>query len=369
MNQNNDRYNNSGPISAQKKGIPLTRIIFIVILCIALILGYKIYSKVSGFLTFVSGEIDAVSSSIQHFGFSTSGPIPLDENNENGMIIEDNSSATMDNEEDGEEATRIELPAPSEERKMPKNEAGNSFEYANSAVSNSDGKKDTDSENHENTEKETNEATDTVSDNQNTENDVPPAPFPRKLNPFEDSLMGMDTSNGGHYKSEIISDGYFKGFTMLTLQNSLGITQFIQKDGEIYQYAFFPPAETYSEAGTESQRGGIANETFRVLYDKVYGDGAYSKNKSQIYKKQLEFASVCGIHKAQQWHFVSIDGYSYGCNKYGFTVLPDQAADRQGIITVPAKSAAISRRRAKFMDNLRKAQQAQKAGIMPKSEE
>lgn len=354
MNQNNDRYNNSGPIAAQKKGIPLTRIIFIVILCIALILGYKIYSKVSGFLTFVSGEIDAVSSSIQHFGFSTSGPIPLDENNENGMIIEDNSPATMNNEEDGEEATRIELPAPSEERKMPKNEAGNSFEYANSAVSNSDGKKDTDSENHENTEKETNEATDTVSDNQNTENDVPPEPFPRRLNPFEDSLMGDSQDiNGGRYKSIKLTDGYFKGFTKVSLKNSLGITKFVQKDGGIYQYVFLPPREKFAEAGTESQRGGIANETFRVLYDKVYGEGECAKNMDKLRQARTDFVFRCSNYKGRLWHFMTIDGYSYGCNKYGFTVLPAQSANKSGIIS---GTDGISIKRVSFKGNSQKQQ-------------
>ena len=358
MNNNDDRYNNSGPIGTHK-GISPLKIIFIILLCLIALLAYKTYSKISGFLSFVSGEIDAVSSSIQHFGFSTSGPVSLDDENQNGMIIEDNSAESLDDENDGEEAVRVELPIPGEDKDKAQNAKGTSAA----------GTPETENTDFGETENIAQTAANIDGTEATEDNAIPPAPFPRKLNPFEDSLMGMDTSNGGHYKSEIISDGYFKGFTMLTLQNSLGITQFIQKDGGIYQYAFFPPAETYSEAGTESQRGGIANETFRVLYDRVYGDGAYSKNKSQIYKKQLEFASVCGIHKAQQWHFVSIDGYSYGCNKYGFTVLPNQAADRQGIITVSAKSAAISRRRAKFMENLRKAQQAQKAGIMPKSEE
>ena len=320
MNQNDNSYGNSGPIGTHK-GISPLKIIFIILLCLIALLAYKTYTKISGFLSFVSGEIDAVSSSIQHFGFSTSGTVPLDEDNENGMIIEDNSAASLDDENDGEEAVRVELPIPGEEKK----------EQSSGDTENTS---EDDSKSVENVAN----AADTA---ENTESEVPPAPFPRTLNPFEDSLMteSQDILNGGNYQSIKINDGYFKGFTKLTLKNSLGITQFIQKDGGIYQYAFFPPAETYSDAGTESQRGGIANETFRVLYDRVYGDGAYSKNKSQIYKKQLEFASVCGINKAQQWHFISIDGYSYGCNKYGFTVLPDQAADRQGIITAPDKSA------------------------------
>ena len=43
--------------------------------------------------------------------------------------------------------------------------------------------------------------------------------------------------------------------------------------------------------------------------------------------------------------------------------------ENQNGMIIEDKSAAISRRRAKFMENLRKAQQAQKAGIMPKSSE
>lgn len=354
MNNNNDRYDNYGPIGTHK-GISPLKIIFIILLCLIALLAYKTYSKISGFLSFVSGEIDAVSSSIQHFGFSTSGPVSLDDENQNGMIIEDNSAESLDDENDGEEAVRVELPIPGEDKDKAKNAKGTSAA----------GTPETENTDFGETENIAQTAANPEEANATEDNANPPDPFPRKLNPFEDSLMGMDTSNGGNYKSEKIADGYFKGFTKLTLQNSLGTTQFIQKDGGIYQYAFFPPAGNFAETGTESQRGGIANETFRVLYDRVYGDGAYSKNKSQIYRKQLEFSSVCGIHKSQQWHFISVDGYSYGCNKYGFTVLPDQATDKQGIITVPDKSAAISKRRAKFMENLRKAQQAQQSGNAP----
>ena len=39
-----------------------------------------------------------------------------------------------------------------------------------------------------------------VSANKSTENNIPPVPFPRKLNPFEKSFLGEsdDTSSGGN---------------------------------------------------------------------------------------------------------------------------------------------------------------------------
>ena len=319
MNQNNERYNNSGPIAAQRKGISPTKVIFIILMFFVAMLAYKTYKKIAGFLSFVSGEIDAVSSTVQHSVFSTSGPIPLDDEDEDGMIINDNpeNNDNVSEEDEGDEATREELPRQDEEK------GGDSpiANVSNSSVSD--------------VSEAIEAAKNNVSANKSTENNIPPVPFPRKLNPFEKSFLGEsdDTSSGGNYQAVKLNYGYFNGYSKLTLRNSLGTTQFIHKDNEIFQYVFFPSAEKFADVGMEIDRRNIVIETFSMLYDQVHGDGQYEKNKNNIRSKFFEFVSVCSSYKGRQWHFTSIDGYSYGCNQYGFTVLSDQAADMPGTIS------------------------------------
>ena len=300
----NNSNSASGPVGPRSNGISPIKIIFIILLCFIVLLAYKTYTKISGFLSFVSGEIDSVSSSIQHSVFSTSGPIPLDDEDEDGMIVNDNPENGSDNvleEDEGDEATREELPISEEEKN---NNGKPPAELSNNTASG------------------------------NAKNNSAPVPFPRRLNPFEDSLMNVsDGTSGGNYKSVKIDNGYFAGFSKLTLKNEMGITQFVYKDSGIYQYAFFPPEEEYSDDGNISKRIGMAEETFRVLYDRVYGTGSYAKNKNSLLKEQMKFSGSCGMYTDSEWNFVSVDGYSYGCNKYGFTVIPDNAADKQGILS------------------------------------
>ena len=170
MNNNNDRYDNSGPIGTHK-GISPLKIIFIILLCLIALLAYKTYSKISGFLSFVSGEIDAVSSSIQHFGFSTSVPVSLDDENQNGLIIEDNSAESLDDENDGEEAVRVELPLPGEDKDKATNPHGISAA----------GTPETENTDFGETENIAQTAANIDGTEATEDNAIPPAPFPRKL--------------------------------------------------------------------------------------------------------------------------------------------------------------------------------------------
>ena len=168
----------------------------------------------------------------------------------------------------------------------------------------------------------------------NQKNEYNPRPVPRRTNPFEDTLMNdvVEMEYGGSFKSANILDGYFKGLSKIAVKNSFGIKELVFKGFDIYQFSFFPPVRKYAVTELESYRNKTAFQAFPTLYDIVHGDGKFGKNKENLKNHRVRFSNECATYKEGEWKFFPIDGFSYGCSKYGFTVIPDEAVGKPGIL-------------------------------------
>ena len=332
----NSRYSDSGPVRRYKLISPVNTVL-IMLLCIIVMLAYR--SRICSFLSFVSSSINNVSVPEQHLSCSAPGSAPVDKENEDSMAAGEKSAGDNADKDESSAAAHTEQPSPEESEDPDDKEAR---KMAHTGLS-----------------------YDEAEPLQENENYASPSPFPRRLDSSEYKMTpdSGSISKGGYYRSSRIGYGYFKEFTKFSLKDNDGIKQFIHREGEVFQYAFFPQADNYAYAGTETKRRETASEAFSVLYDRVYGDGEYLKNKNRISGKQFQFASICSFYKMVHWHYVSAGGYSYGCNRYGFTVLPDQAADKPGIINgMNAETAGYFIKKGRLFTNIRRMQQVQRSG-------
>lgn len=158
------------------------------------------------------------------------------------------------------------------------------------------------------------------------------SPFHRKLSPAELEILGNKANNKSinvSYKK--VEQGCFAGYDQTTLKDSSGSAiVFVHKGEEVFQFAYFPPIEQFAEADVP-QRLEKSHELFKILFEKVYGEGEYEKNKDLIHTSERNFTDFCSQTKIDMWVYTLSHGYTYACTQYGVAVMQDSALSRHDL--------------------------------------
>ena len=148
------------------------------------------------------------------------------------------------------------------------------------------------------------------------------SPFLRKLSSAELEILSKAAKNSsGNVSYKRVEKGCFEGYVQTTLKDKTGAAAvFVHKGADVYQFAFFPAPEKFADAD-ESQRVEQLKEGFKLMFEKVYGEGEYDKNRDLTLENN--FVTECSRAKLDDWVYRFSHGYAYACDQYGFAVMQD----------------------------------------------
>ena len=327
------------PVQKPKK-VSIAKIILIICILSTAVFSYMLYKKVSGFLHFLTGEIDAVTAPFKYGNFTTTGPFPLpsdDDENEGNQMIQQEApwNAESQSEAEGEEAERIEIPA-DENSKDNVSKTGLNENDETAYDKKTENKEPADSFNALSEEinevmqpasKTNTEKISMKTKEQYSADDL--TPFPRQLTPFELSLFKESSlaSKDDNSPYEIIKDGIFAGCGRYKMEDSLGRTFITHKGKNIYKFSFFPTKYILQK---DKEREIVAGAAFKTLIKQVYGEKYYEENKERLEKVRKSFAKTCSETRTWSWRVSLFENYDFGCCADGFVVFSKEAEGKKG---------------------------------------
>ena len=306
------------PVQKPKK-VSIAKIILIICILSTAVFSYMLYKKVSGFLHFLTGEIDAVTAPFKYGNFTTAGPFPLpsdDDDNEGNQMIQQEApwNAESQSEAEGEEAERIEIPAAESANGSEAALKENSDAYKKSEkASPADYFGDLSEKNSAKTESSADNLT----------------PFPRQLTSFELSQLNKLAQTGKNENTsyEIIKDGIFAGCGRYKMEDGLGRTFFTHKGKNVYKFAFFPAKYLLQD---DKERELAAGTAFLTIIKKVYGDKYYEEHKEKIEKAKKSFAKACSETITKERKVAFFENYDFACCADGFAVFSKESEFKKG---------------------------------------